>query len=155
MSQADEVNSLKSLILEVADGKLVRFTPLPVTRDEAFVKIDLYLILHKVRGEPAFDIATRSEEGTASDPGPWWIIPTSGHRAYPYRYWRWSDLYSGSDIDCPKPEYVFNNVDPPEGLPDHYSVNAPRDPAPLTARVTGLLSTLGLGPRPIKRRPVT
>lgn len=39
-----------------------------------------YLILHKVRGEPAFDVAEKlmigGEEG--------WIIPTSGHRAYPY-----------------------------------------------------------------------
>jgi len=41
---------------------------------------ELYLILHKVRGEPAFDIAQKimigGEEG--------WIIPTSGHRAYPH-----------------------------------------------------------------------
>ena len=123
--------------------------------EQAIGRPELYLILHKVRGEPAFDIATQIEEGTASDPGPWWIIPTSGHRAYPYRYWHWSDLYSGSEMDLSKLQYVFNNVDPPEGLPDHYSVNAPRDPAPLTARVTGLLSALGLGPRPIKRRPVT
>ena len=123
--------------------------------EQAIGQPELYLILHKVRGEPAFDIATQIEEGTASDPGPWWIIPTSGHRAYPYRYWRWSDLYSGSEMDLSKLQYVFNNVDPPEGWPDHYSVNAPRDPAPLTARVTGLLSALGLGPRPIKRRPVT
>jgi hypothetical protein len=40
---------------------------------------ELYLILHKVRGEPAFDVAQKimigEEEG--------WIIPTSGHRAYP------------------------------------------------------------------------
>ena len=40
---------------------------------------DLYLILHKVRGEPAFDIATRLQ--IADEEG--WIIPTSGHRAYP------------------------------------------------------------------------
>ena len=123
--------------------------------EQAIGRPELYLILHKVRGEPAFDIATQIEEGTASDPGPWWIIPTSGHRAYPYRHWSMSDLYSGSEMDLSKLQYVFNNVDPPEGWPDHYSVNAPRDPAPLTARVTGLLSALGLGPRPIKRRPVT
>lgn len=45
---------------------------------------DLYLIAHSVRGEPAFDIALRCEDmGTPNDEGPWWIIPTSGHRAYP------------------------------------------------------------------------
>lgn len=43
-----------------------------------------FLILHKVRGEPAFDIAIECEDmGTETDPGPWWIVPTSGHRAYP------------------------------------------------------------------------
>lgn len=65
---------------------------------------DLFLIAHKVRGEPAFDIAEHmtcphcngegkiSAEGTFEDEdcyqcdgaGHWWIIPTSGHRAFPY-----------------------------------------------------------------------
>lgn len=53
---------------------------------------DLYLIAHKVRGEPAFDVAERMEcpECTAQgctecdQLGYWWIIPTSGHRAYPF-----------------------------------------------------------------------
>lgn len=66
---------------------------------------DLYLIAHKVRGEPAFDIAQQMEcpickgvgcaglhpedayEGPSCDEcealGYWWIIPTSGHRAHP------------------------------------------------------------------------
>ena len=41
---------------------------------------ELYLIAHRVRGEPAFDIAQRSQIGDEEG----WIIPTSGHRAYPY-----------------------------------------------------------------------
>jgi hypothetical protein len=53
---------------------------------------DLYLIAHRVRGEPAFDVATRMEcpecaaQGCneCDDSGFWWIIPTSGHRAYPF-----------------------------------------------------------------------
>jgi hypothetical protein len=44
---------------------------------------DLYLILHKVRGEPAFDIAMKIMIGDEEE----WIIPTSGHRAYPYHTW--------------------------------------------------------------------
>jgi len=67
-----------------------------------------FLILHKVRGLPAFDIAALI--GEDSD-GPIWIIPTSGHRAYPY----WT-----------KP---INEVNPddrpqmPDDWPDHYATN--------------------------------
>jgi len=67
-----------------------------------------HLILHKVRGEPAFDIAVLI--GEDSD-GPLWIIPTSGHRAYPY--WHIS----------------VNEINPedrppmPPDHPDHYSTN--------------------------------
>ncbi len=39
-----------------------------------------HLILHKVRGEPAFDIAEKIQIGDEEG----WIIPTSGHRAYPF-----------------------------------------------------------------------
>src|SRR6185437_4927349 len=64
-----------------------------------------FLIAHLVRGEPAFDIATQiicpecstinpatgrhaAPEGCdeCDHTGYWWIIPTSGHRAYPYWY---------------------------------------------------------------------
>jgi hypothetical protein len=83
-----------------------------------------YLIAHLVRGEPTFDIAERLD----GDPGgeEIWIIPTSGHRAYPYRYWSLDDLYDGSDMDMPKPANVINSVDPPEGHPDHYPINKPQ-----------------------------
>jgi hypothetical protein len=68
---------------------------------------DLFLIAHKVRGEPAFDVACRMgcpeccaapEEAwglgcsECDALGYWWIIPTSGHRAYPIMYWKLSKL---------------------------------------------------------------
>src|SRR5215472_17900869 len=66
---------------------------------------DFYLILHKVRGEPAFDIAQKimigKEEG--------WIIPTSGHRAYPFHYWNLSNT-----------EYTTGTHIFPDDWPDHY-----------------------------------
>lgn len=92
-----------------------------------------YLIAHKVRGEPAFDIAERMVclkcKGLncpqCNHLGYWWIIPTSGHRAYPWwsaeimqtDEWRWW-LKGGPDI-IPNPM--------PLSLPDHYSTRtAPR-----------------------------
>ena len=60
---------------------------------------DPYLILHKVRGQPAFDIAERLD----LDGERIWIIPTSGHRAYPVHYWNLDDLYDGSDMDMKQP----------------------------------------------------
>lgn len=83
---------------------------------------NLYLILHKVRGQPAFDIAERCDElGTPVDPGPWWIIPTSGHRAYPYQSWPLTNLWLNR-------EYVPTLVDIPAGFPDHYSAASYRRP---------------------------
>ena len=71
-----------------------------------------FLIAHVVRGEPAFDIAIRCDDmGTESDPGPWWIVPTSGHRAYPY----WEDLL--------EPDWLGRASDMPPDLPDHYACN--------------------------------
>lgn len=97
---------------------------------------EFFLILHKVRGEPAFDIAIRmtigSEEG--------WIIPTSGHRAYPYRTWNLDDLYDGSDMDMPAPLDVFDTVELPVDHPDHYEAR----PAPTGTPLKGLLEKLGL-----------
>ena len=73
-----------------------------------------YLILHKVRGEPAFDVAIKlmigDEEG--------WIIPTSGHRAYPL----WNIELIATDalyIDgCCILDQLPNL---PTDWPDHYS----------------------------------
>lgn len=71
----------------------------------------IYLILHKVRGESAFDVAEKV--------GDMWIIPTSGHRAYPSRWWRLEELIDTSDYPHQRP--TDYEVDPE--VPDHYSVN--------------------------------
>ena len=63
---------------------------------------ELYLIAHKVRGEPALDIAIKMEMVD----GCWWIIPTSGHRAFPY----WHKLLGDWQPAEPMPA----------DLPDHY-----------------------------------
>lgn len=76
---------------------------------------DQYLILHKVRGEPSFDIAEMMEVGDEA----WWIIPTSGHRAYPYRHWHLSEVL----VDAGFPRSVTNFRDPPPtDCQDHYQV---------------------------------
>lgn len=72
---------------------------------------DLFLIAHKVRGEPAFDIAIMldlvDEDGDTI-----WIIPTSGHRAYPYQVLELAPLIA---------EYRTDNWTAiPKGWPDHY-----------------------------------
>ena len=98
-----------------------------------------YLILHKVRGEPAFDIADRIkcpicepikqgldvstslECNACEGSGYWWIIPTSGHRAYPHEYWDLEDLFDGSDYPHDHP-WTHDTV--PEELRDHYHIEA-------------------------------
>lgn len=95
-----------------------------------------HLILHKVRGEPAFDIASRINcpicEGArqgldhgsdyagncnSCDDGWWWIIPTSGHRAYPYVV---LDEHDASKY----------NAMIPADWPDHYEVDKGQAPKP-------------------------
>lgn len=130
-----------------------------------------YLIAHKVRGKPAFDVAKRMEcplcargqrgsDGVMTDCdecdglGYWWIVPTSGHRARPYwtceiadlvDYSKYSTMQSGS-----APSIVEDLPTMPPSLPDHYSCNA----APEPAKPSGLLKLLGLGraATQIKRR---
>jgi len=90
----------------------------------------LHLIAHLVRGAPAFDIARRCDSmGTADDPGPWWIVPTSGHRAYPYWHCELAQFGCGEhketfvrvyDLDG---AYEIELDPPPAGWPDHYSCN--------------------------------
>lgn len=77
---------------------------------------NLYLIAHKVRGEPAFDVATKMQcpecaaQGCSEcdNTGWWWIIPTSGHRAYPYA----------------QTEMLMDADPMPPDLPDHYPPRA-------------------------------
>ena len=111
----------------------------------------LYLILHCVRGEPAFDIAERCDEmGIDSDPGPWWIIPTSGHRAYPYRNWNLADLVDASDINAAgNHDHPYYRDEIPVGWPDHYATRAtPTEPGLLR----GALEKLMPKREPIVRR---
>lgn len=87
---------------------------------------DFYLIAHKVRREPAFDVAVKMECpicrnvyecAECDNEGFWWIIPTSGHRAFPFYHGELPE-----DFVCSVPEM-------PEGLPDHYpEVAAPSRP---------------------------
>lgn len=102
-----------------------------------------YLILHKVRGEPAFDIATLI--GYTADGEEMWIIPTSGHSAHPYQTWRLDGLGQGSD--CGFPTWGLPEI--PKDWPDHYSCN---DPSTKPTEAGGnLLDRLGLAPK-IERR---
>src|SRR6202166_388044 len=71
---------------------------------------ELYLIAHRVRGEPAFDIAQRSQIGDEEG----WIIPTSGHRAYPY------DFIALSMVSA---IWITELGPMPPDLPDHYACN--------------------------------
>lgn len=71
---------------------------------------ELHLIAHKVRGEAAFDVAINIGDET----GDLWIIPTSGHRAYPYWYAELGSMQCARLVDVP--------AMPPE-TPDHYHCN--------------------------------
>lgn len=129
---------------------------------------NLFLIAHKVRGEPAFDIAEHmtcptcngdgriqedilNEDSTGDAEchecdslGHWWIIPTSGHRAYPW----WSHELDGlgrySDIGF-WPDPIVDEM--PEGLPDHYRTRA--EPQRDLVAILGLIHK---PLAPIKRR---
>ena len=96
-----------------------------------------YLILHKVRGEPAFDIAIN----IGGEEDEMWIIPTSGHRAYPLRYWSLGKMTYVCCID-PKTEWAIGDTDT---LPDHYQIHT--DLQKHGSRVKELLAKLGLGKR--------
>lgn len=103
-----------------------------------------HLILHKVRGEPAFDVAIKLYQ--ASEPGEEvWIIPTSGHRAYPF----WSSKLTELHINLLNPtQFITHALTLKlEGHPDHYSCNdrpLKEDVYLVKQRAKGLLENLGL-----------
>lgn len=107
-----------------------------------------FLILHKVRGEPAFDIAIiLTKEGTNTDPGPWWIIPTSGHRAYPVWYFQLKMV--DDDIT-----YDAMQLEIPDDWPDHYQYDLDRsiDKSPIKSiDMQNVLAAL-IPIKPIQRR---
>ena len=106
---------------------------------------NLYLILHKVRGEPAFDIAEPVTIGDEEG----WIIPTSGHRAYPSRVYNIplldQDMLHNLSIDLRMPPDLSD-------YPDHYASES--TPHITLTTASALLAKLGLGSRPIKRRKI-
>jgi hypothetical protein len=129
---------------------------------------EFWLIAHKVRGEPAFDIAVRikcpicepirqgldpDERGTIHcdecDEGQhWWIVSTSGHRAYPYWITELSNFGYVFKSDGSVPDLI---APMPPDLPDHYQTTA----KPGEEKVTDLSSLLGLRKRvmpEVKRR---
>lgn len=94
-----------------------------------------YLIAHKVRGEPAFDVAEQMEVN-----GEIWWITHYGHRAYPFWY---QALDHGLDniIDCG----IVGGPIPvmPEDCPEHFEVSAaPKGKGLKLGR--GVLERLGL-----------
>lgn len=100
---------------------------------------NLYLILHKVRGEPAFDVATQLEDAEGAGAAEKvWIIPTSGHRAYPSWSYPLLDLYSHPDVGSLSLLELWGGELPPD-VPDHYTVN----------------DALSAKPKPVIRHPVT
>lgn len=88
-----------------------------------------YLICHKVRGEPAFDVAIQLEgSGTLSDPGPWWIILTSGHRAYPFWTAELSVAVKNYLGEGHPKDMNWLLLQMPNNWPDHYQANSQREP---------------------------
>lgn len=104
----------------------------------------LFLILHKVRGAPAFDIAHQLEIGDEIG----WIIPTSGHRAYPLTMW---DI---DEVGVCEPGHGLCHVlhdDYPgwNALPDHYTTLA----APQAGPIRNILAIVGIKPKPFRLKP--
>ena len=111
---------------------------------------DRYLILHKVRGEPAFDVAIQVQ--AEGDDEPLWVVWTSGHRAYPIETWPLFDLVTvdtnaaGTYVQrvCSSSIEAIKNRPGWEELTDHfeYSLITPVNKAP--DRSLDLLVELGL-----------
>lgn len=107
--------------------------------------IDLFLIAHKVHGAPAFDIAHHLACPECSalgclecdDLGYWWVIGTSGHRAYPY----WN-VELGAGVYTTRELTVYDLCSTmPDPWPDHY-------PTRTEPSAPSLLSRLNLKPTP-------
>lgn len=121
---------------------------------------DLFLIAHVVRSTPTFDIAAQlpcpechslgcpecDEEGF------WWVVPTSGHRAYPY----WSQsLWDLSYMWDEDHHSVLKDIPPaPPGWPDHYLIRAsPTSPkTSLADLMAKAMATSTSTASPIRRR---
>jgi hypothetical protein len=94
-----------------------------------------HLIAHKVRGEPAFDIA---HQITAASGEEMWICSTSGHRAYPY----WN---------APITDLLADDVpEMPETAVEHYAAKSFNDKIDLKGDGVGFLKMLGI---PVPEKP--
>lgn len=72
---------------------------------------ELFLIAHKVRGKLAFDIAEQLEVEGFDEP--WWIVSTSGHRAYPFWFYSLNSImhFLGHDYPGEMPEHLLDHTD--------------------------------------------
>ena len=102
---------------------------------------ELYLIAHKVRGAPAFDIAERMPELDEGDELGW-IIPTSGHRAHPYWDMKMPYVEWQGELRLALGQTIWTVPPMPASLPDHYPTAA--EPRNSPAAGHGLLARLGL-----------
>lgn len=123
---------------------------------------ELYLVAHKVRGEPAFDIAQHltcpkcnatDDHCTACDGvGHWWIVPTSGHRAYPIMNWLLSDLRDRDKFGGHSP---FSPLDEAGPLEHHAEFIAVRDHYAVEQEIAiNLMHALGLSKPPTPSAPI-
>lgn len=80
---------------------------------------DSYLIAHKVRGEPAFDIAQELYIDALGEMN--WIIPTSGHIAHPVWTCELSTV-NFTDVNLENLIYIYK--DKLDLVPDHYPLNS-------------------------------
>ncbi len=107
---------------------------------------ELYLILHKVRGEPAFDIAIKEWYGDEEG----WMLKTTEQRCYPAKAYQLDGLkYNDLDVETDAQQ---SNLD---DLPDFHFQRPPGQPAVIKTTARELLAKLGLGAPsspPIKRR---
>lgn len=90
---------------------------------------EYHLIAHKVRGEPAFDVAHTI---VAANGETMWICSTSGHRAYPY----WN---------APITELLNDDIpEMPETAAEHYSTKSFNDKIDMRGDGVGFLKMLGI-----------
>jgi len=71
-----------------------------------------YVILHKVDGKPALDIAHQLESDEEM-----WIVTTTGHRAYPADKWAITDLMLD---DTTSLQDLMDISSIPDGWPEHF-----------------------------------
>lgn len=73
-----------------------------------------YLILHKVRGAPSFDIAEKAQFGDEEG----WVLCTCGHRAYP---WWYTELEKWDFMEDSGAEKAMKEM--PPDWPEHYGTH--------------------------------